>query len=508
MKSSRTSKYLAGLFTGYTVTLATLAVGFWLTPFTLRFLDREEFGIFSLAVDLLIWLTFLDLGITAALKVQAAQLTGCPHEERLSRLASTAFFTQLVVIGSVALLGALFIYLFPSFFQVRPELQKETQQVIALMILGTALTLFTQTFSGILVAHQQIHIDNLIRLISLAVRTTITVILLLNGWKMLSLAVASVAANTIIAGLAVMRVKFTLPWVTIRYRLASWQTFGSLFSLGVWFSIGGVAGILIESFDRVVAGRLVSLESVTTLTLTGRVYMWALMLLGQITDTARPALGQLMGQGKYKETLTNYRHLVALTAGGAIMVSASLWSCNGFFVPWWVGGQNYGGTLLDLAMAANLIVHAWILPNRATLASGLIVKPQTICRVIEGCLNLLLAIILGMYFGLLGIVVSTAIAGILTSAWFLPFLTLRLFKQQFRTLFQPEAFRILLFFFFSFFVSYEVRFLGLSLSGIRAAFITGLATFLISGLLLYFLIFSRELKSKLRENILSLMPRQ
>lgn len=503
MNSSRTIRYLAGLLTGYTVTLVTLGVGFWLVPFTLRFLDREEFGIFTLAVDVLMWLTFLDLGVTAALKVQAAQLASRSQGERLNRLASTAFFTQLAVIGSVALLGACFTYSFPLFFQVRPELQRETQQVIGLMVFGAGLTLFTQTFSGILIAHQQIHIDNLIRLTSLAIRTTLTVVLLLHGWKMLSLAVASVAANGIMAALAILRVHFTLPWLTIRYRLASWQTFRSLFSLGLWFSLGGMAGILIESFDRVVAGRLISLESVTTLTLTGRVYVWALMLLAQITDTARPALGQLLGQGKHEETLANYRHLVALTAGGAVVVAASIWAGNGFFVPWWVGGQNYGGWQLDLAMAVNLMVHAWILPNRATLASGLIVKPQSMCRILEGCLNLALAIPLGWYFGLLGIVISTALASILTSCWFLPYLSATLFKQDFQSFLLPKTYRVFLFFLLTFSVSFTARALGAYFPGILAGFASGLLTFLVSGPLLYFLVFDQSLRNKFHENIIS-----
>lgn len=49
MNTSRTRNYLAGLLTGYAATLLTVAVGLWLTPFTLRFLDREEYAIIALS---------------------------------------------------------------------------------------------------------------------------------------------------------------------------------------------------------------------------------------------------------------------------------------------------------------------------------------------------------------------------------------------------------------------------------------------------------------------------
>ena len=303
MQPSRTRNYLAGLGTGYAATLVTVAVGLWLTPFTLRFLDREEYAIFALAGDILMWLNLLDIGITAGLNVQAAQLTGRPDQDRLNRLASTAFFTQMVVVGLVLTAGLGIILIFPSFFHVRPELQTEAMALVALLVVRTAIGMGTQTFSGLLVAHQQIHIDNLIRLCLIIVRTGITVLLLLAGWKLLSLGLASVVAACVTGFLAMWRCFRLLPGLTIRYRLASWKVLRSLGNLGIWFSLCGLAGIFIQSLDTIVAARLISLETVTTLSLTGRVYALSAGLLAQITNTARPALGQLIGQGKLRRLI-------------------------------------------------------------------------------------------------------------------------------------------------------------------------------------------------------------
>jgi O-antigen/teichoic acid export membrane protein len=64
---SRTHNYTKGLITGYAATFTTIAIGLWLTPFTLRFLDREEYAVFALASDLLMWMGLFDIGITAGL---------------------------------------------------------------------------------------------------------------------------------------------------------------------------------------------------------------------------------------------------------------------------------------------------------------------------------------------------------------------------------------------------------------------------------------------------------
>src|SRR5690242_18616574 len=123
---SRTRNYLVGLASGYTVTIVTAFVGLWLTPFTLRFLDREQFAIFTLSSDLLMWLGLIDIGITSGLFAKAAKLTGKPDQHYLNRLTSTTAYAQ-IVIGFLALCVGIYLsFGFSSFFNVRPELQQDT----------------------------------------------------------------------------------------------------------------------------------------------------------------------------------------------------------------------------------------------------------------------------------------------------------------------------------------------------------------------------------------------
>src|SRR4051812_20847847 len=102
---SRFHRYLAGLGTGYVRLFAHVLVGLWLTPFTLRYLDREEYAILSLTLRVLMWIGLLDFQITAGLRIQAARLIGESERDKLNRLASTAFFTQNVIVLLVLLLG-------------------------------------------------------------------------------------------------------------------------------------------------------------------------------------------------------------------------------------------------------------------------------------------------------------------------------------------------------------------------------------------------------------------
>jgi O-antigen/teichoic acid export membrane protein len=312
------------------------------------------------------------------------------------------------------------------------------------LVAGTAIGLSTKTFSAILVANQQVHIDNLIKLLLLLIRTCLTVGLLQMGWGLYSLAVANLAATIATSCFAVVRTYRLLPHLKIRRQFASWDVLKSLGGFGAWLSLGGVAGIVITSLDRVVTAKLISIEMVTTLSLTSRAYALFGGLLDQITNTARPMLGQMLGQHKLKEAELVYRHLFALSSGSAVVVALSLWAGNEPFVTRWVGAENFGGSWLSLALALNLIVNSWVLPNRALLSSATIARPQTLSRLVEAALNLGLSLVLGRWLGLIGIIVATTIAGVLTSTWYLPLLTARLFGRPWLKFLREDALPVLL----------------------------------------------------------------
>lgn len=428
---NRLTNYLRGLFSGYFVVLATIVVGLWLTPFTLRYLSREEFAIFTLANDVLMWLGLLEIGLATVLNVKAAQLSGRPDSQHLNRMASTTFFSQCAISLLVVLIGAGVVLGFPAFFALQPALRVEATVVMALMVAASALTIVAQTFSALLIAHQQIHVDNGVRLALICVRTLVTVVLLVKGIGLVSLAIAHLCAVVLTGLMACWRVRRLLPGLELAWRHFSLEILRQTGGTGVWFSIGGMAGILVMHLDRIVTARMLSVEMVTTLALTGRMYALAWTLLQQFVNTARPALAQMIGEGRMDVVLYNYRQMIVLSSGGAVVMLSALWAGNGLFVHWWVGAVNYGGWRLDALLALNVLFHVWILPNRALLVSGLASIPQTnISRFIEGGGNLALAIILGWFWGVEGIVASTALACLLTTSWYFPLLSSRFLEVR------------------------------------------------------------------------------
>ena len=358
----------------------------------------------------------------------------------MNRLASTAFFTQLALALLMLLAGGALSALAPRVFHVRADLRSQASLMLLLLTLGIALNFATQSFSSLLYVHQQINYDNVIRGAQLVARTLVTVVLLLVGWKVLALAVASLVSVALFSLLAVVRAYLTVPGLSISRRLASralmWR---DLKELHLWYAAGNGAGAAIQSMDRVIAARMISLASVATLALTSRAYALAILLLAPLTFAAQPAVGQLLGAGRRAAAFAAYRQLSLLQVGAGAVAALSLWSGNAAFVTRWVGAENYGGATLDAVLMLNLILFVWNMPQRMALVSGLRARPQALTRSAEALLNLCLSVLLARHYGLVGIAVATTVAAVCTSCWNLPRLAADYFGCGFLTLLRTTA---------------------------------------------------------------------
>jgi O-antigen/teichoic acid export membrane protein len=236
---------------------------------------------------------------------------------------------------------------------------------------------------------------------------------------------------------------------------------------------------------------------VTTLTLTAQVYLVTGVMLTQMTTTAMPALGQLIGLNRMHAAYEAYRRLFLASTGVAVVAAFGVWAGNAAFVARWVGSQNYGGAMLDASLALSLLVIAWTLPFRAVLSASLMARPLAIIRITEACLNLCLSILLTLRFGLVGVVISSAIAGALTSCWYLPRLVAGYFQRSAGGMLwqisSPLVWPTLLLF--------PVAFAMRACAPVNGGYLRAAAATAIVGgcglLLLWWLAFDREMRAKL-----------
>lgn len=424
-------RFLKGVASGYAYMITSLLVGLWLVPFTLKYLTKPEYAIFAIAGDLLSWLGLAGLGVSSVFNSRGAQLMGKGDIGELNIVASTTFFTQLAS-AIIIILAGIVVTLKPELLFSKEASAEHLQLVVAILVMSFTISFILQPLNSMLIATKQIHIDNYLKFGLLAITTCLTVFFLMRGLKLLSLAISNFIGTVIISIITWIRVRRTLGYIKINPGLWRFDRFRFLVKNGIWFSLGGLAGIFIFRMDSFLIGQFISLTTVTSYVITIKLYQVADKFHQQFFNTTRPYFAQVYGKGDM--TLLSKMHNLSfnLSFTAAFIMGVAVMMVNKWFIGIWVGHDFYLGNTANMLLCINFILQTSVLPNRIILATTFYkIEWHNITRVTEGAMKLLISVILIKNLEVNAVIVGSIIACVFFSSIALNYLAGRLLNEDF-----------------------------------------------------------------------------
>lgn len=411
-RTSRSKRYLASLGSSWGFRILGPAMGFVLTPFVLLHLGAERFGSYVLIGSFIAWLGLVDPGIAAGLRVALARTTASSEQGSRAALFSAAARAQLAL-GMLTCCAAVALALAIG-------VDAETRTLALLLGVGSGIVIASSAATSALASAQLIYLEQLVRASRTFTRAALTLLFFsIAGGSLIALGWANIAAAVFSSLLAIWLCANRLPSLSLAAR-PHWSSLRALVPTGVWLSIGSLAGLAITHSDRIVVGKLVGLEALTTYAVTASLFLLAENLIAPIVDSARPALAESLGAGAVSAARRIYHQVSRAVAGLGVVAAGCVLSANQTFVAAWTGTETYAGFSVDLWFAATLVLQVWILSHRALLTAQLDVRVCTQTRGLEAALNLVLSLALASFYGLAGVAAATALAAASTSAWRLP----------------------------------------------------------------------------------------
>ena len=173
------------------------------TPFVIRCLGHEEYGIYGLVASVTAYLYLLDLGVgNAIVRYMVKYRIAKDRKNEQNVLAVTTLFYLAVGI-IVVLLGQVITYVVPDIFGkgLTAAQQITAQKMLNLTVLTAAATLVFAPVNKTLIAYEQFALSKCIDIFKILLKTGLGVIVLVGGGK----GVAVIATNliaTVMAGIA------------------------------------------------------------------------------------------------------------------------------------------------------------------------------------------------------------------------------------------------------------------------------------------------------------------
>ncbi len=402
-------------------TIASMAVGFFLSPFILHRLGDIAYGVWVLAISVVGYLGLLDLGMqSSVLRFVSQGFTKGDHESA-SEAASAAFWARLQISALAIVLSAGLAAVFPQIFKVPILLARDAQEAILLIGLTTAINLSFGVVGGVLSALNRYDLQNCISLVQTTIRVLGVVAVLRSGHGIVAIAVCELVA--VLAGRLIMVwvARRLYPELRIRLRKPRPETLRKIWSYSFYTFLTTIAIQLVYQTDSIVVGAFVSTSAVTYYAIANSLCRYAGQVVGAIDSTFMPAASTFEAGGNVQGLLMLYKNGTRAVIMVSLPILLTFVLRGSSFIGLWMGPQYAHSSGIVLTILSIALFFSQANRTAGAIAFG-IEKHKTLAvwAVGEGVANLALSVLLAKWYGIYGVAIGTMVPSLLIHLVFWP----------------------------------------------------------------------------------------
>lgn len=187
----------AGAFLSYVSIVLNNIIGLLYMPFMLRMMGQEEYGLYSLVVSVVAYLTVLDLGFANAIVRYTAKFRAENNIDEQYKMFGM-FFILYCGIGIVAfIIGLGFYYNVDTLFNSTMNLEElsKVRIMMLLMVFNVTITFPMSIWGAIITAYEDFVFQKMINIARIILNPIVMIILLSMGYKAVAMIVVITMFN-------------------------------------------------------------------------------------------------------------------------------------------------------------------------------------------------------------------------------------------------------------------------------------------------------------------------
>lgn len=417
-------KVKIGIIASYLYNIVTSITGFIYAPILLRMMSDSEYGLYSIFISMIGYLSILQtvLGTTLIRYITKAYSDTSPERSPEEVLGSfIKLFSALSFI--VLALGSVFVLLTPRIYAASMNLSEisSLQQIYTLLIVYEALNLPLFAFGSCVLAYERFAFYNIIRSLAAIFIPISTILLVAKTRSAISAAAAFVAVNTIsnIGYMLYCALKLKL---RARFAAAGKSYLREIFGF-VWFLfIISLVDKTNWSLGTVLVGGTLGSAAAKNYNLGLQFGTYFTLIALTLTNTFLPNLTQIASECSEEETASRYTELMVRIGRiifAAMGITAAFLTVLGRdFLLLWAATER-----ADTYYVAVIIIFPALLECSMCLgkpmmqALGRHSYQAGICAAATA-LGIALSLILSRFYGIVGYAIGVAAALLSTSIAF------------------------------------------------------------------------------------------
>jgi O-antigen/teichoic acid export membrane protein len=390
----------------------TIVIGFFMSPFLVRHLGDPVYGVWTLLGSLTGYLGLLDFGITPSTVKKVAEYRAKEDQPAINRVV-TGGVAVFVLIGAISFLGSIVISFFFNDLFPNPLSRSTAAALVLLTGFNLAVTFPASVFIGVLRGFQRYDIDAAVSTLALIARSVLIVVLLLSGYGIMGVAVATCIFDIARLGYLWRRVYGINPGLRVSRQFFDKEEMRRLFGYSSHFFLIAVGNRINFLTDSIVIGIYLSVAAVTPYSIALRLVTYLRELVVEMTGVLMPAITHLHateateGVRELHMRATKYAALLSLPVGALFFILGDT------FIALWMGQRfvtiEHADVLLHI-LTLGIVVHLIGTPTGSVLTG--LGRQDIVARfsILQAVTNLIVTLILVKPLGLAGVALGTAIS--------------------------------------------------------------------------------------------------
>lgn len=402
----------AGAALNYVIVLLNILTGLLYTPYMLRCLGQNEYGLYSIVASVIAYLTLLDFGFGSAIVRYTARTRAIGTKDDEWRLYGM-FLSGYTGIGILVTIAGFFLYFnVDRMFDrtMTPDELSQARTMMALMVANLAITFPFSVFGSIISAYERFVFQRILNIVRILLSTIVLVAVLYLGYKAIALVIVQTifSVGTLLANFIYCRYRLH---IKIRFNHFDIPLLKEILIFSWWNFLGAIVDRIYWSSGQFILGIYSGTVAVAIFSVAITLMHLYMSLSTSITSVLLPRVTVIATKNETRKEISDL-----FIRTGRMQFCVMGFILSGFivfgqhFISLWAGadyGQSYLITLMFFAvLLCPLIQNVGI---TILLARGQI-KFRSLAYLVIAVISFILQILLSKSHGAIGCALAVTLA--------------------------------------------------------------------------------------------------
>lgn len=396
----------------YVLIGVNILLGLLYTPYMLRMLGQNEYGLYSLVATIIAYLTLLDFGMGTAVVRYTAKFRAEGKTEE-SRSAFGMFFLLYTGMGIVAFIAGLCLYFnVDTLFDrtMTPEELSRARTMILLLLVNLAVTFPMSIFNSIITAYEKFVFQKALNILRVALSTAVIVVLLRQGYKAVAMVVVQTVFNLAVLALNAFYCRYKLS-IRLAFRICKPAFIREVLAFSFWAFLNDIMFRIYYGAGQFVLGAVDGTAAVAAFALGVTLQHMYIMFSGGISGVLLPRITAITTRQGSEPQIS-----ALFIRTGRIQYIVMAFLLSGFvlfgrqFVALWAGTGYEDVYVIALAFFFPCLIPLIQNTGIAILQARNQMKYRAVMLVCVAVASLVLQILLARPYGAIGCAVAVGLA--------------------------------------------------------------------------------------------------